>query len=65
MTSNLVQRKIVWSCRSYQNLEQIHHHLDIHVFDGVICKPSKPWKVLANDHTASYQCNFIIHADKQ
>ena len=39
MTSNLVQRQVVWSCRPYYNLDQTDYHLHIHVFDDVICKP--------------------------
>ena len=33
-------KKVVWSNRPYQNLEQIDHILRKHVFDDVICKPS-------------------------
>ena len=40
MTSNLVQRHVVWSCRLYQNLEQIDHNLHRQDFDDVICKPT-------------------------
>ena len=39
ITSNLVQRHIVWSYRPCQNLEQIDHNLHNHVFDDIICKP--------------------------
>ena len=39
MTSNLVQRHVLWSYRPYQNLGQIDHNLHNHVFDDVICKP--------------------------
>ena len=37
MGLNLVQRQVVWSCRSYQNLGQIDHNLQNHAFDDVIC----------------------------
>ena len=37
----LVQRHVVWSYRSYQNLEQIDHNLHNHVFNDVLCKPPK------------------------
>ena len=39
MTSNVVQRHVLWSYRPYQNLGQIDHNLHNHVFDYVICKP--------------------------
>ena len=54
MTSDLVQRHVLWSYRSYQNLGQVdhrqvdhnyqnlgqvNHNLHNHVFDDVICKP--------------------------
>ena len=37
MTSNLVQRHVLWSKTPYQNLVQIDHNLHNHVFDDVIC----------------------------
>ena len=40
ITSNLIQRHIVWSYKPYQNSEQIDHNLHNHVFDDVIYKPS-------------------------
>ena len=39
MTSNLVQRKTLWSYRPYQDLGQIDHNLHNHAFDDIICKP--------------------------
>ena len=39
ISSNLVQRHVVWYCRLYENLGQIYHNLHSHVFDDVICKP--------------------------
>ena len=39
MTSNLVQRYVLWSYWPYQNLGQINHNLYTHVFDDAICTP--------------------------
>ena len=39
MTSNWVQRHILWSYRPYQNLGQVDHNLHDHVSYDVICKP--------------------------
>ena len=47
MTSNLLQRHVLWSYRPYQNLGQIAHNLHDYVLDDVICKP--PIEVIPSD----------------
>ena len=39
MTSNFVQRNVLWSYRPHQNLRQMEHNLHNHVFYDVICRP--------------------------
>ena len=57
MTSNLVQRLVVWSYRPYQNLEQIDHNLHRQDFDDVICKPPTCLDIIA---ILFMVCNDVI-----
>ena len=64
MTSNLVQRHVLWCYRPYQNLGQIDHNLHNHVFDDVICKPpivsTTKARVLSNGTTKPMKFTFYF-----
>ena len=46
MTSNLVQRHVLWTYTPYQSLGQIDRNLHNRVFDDVICKQLIDWDYL-------------------
>ena len=56
MTSNLVQRQVLWPYRPYQNLGQIDHNLHNHISDDANCKP--PIRSVATKKAASSASAF-------